>query len=394
MSQRSDNKVNILLVNDHLGWKDGKLHGVGRWFLNILPRFDNDRYNVIPYILKGKNDITDTLFKKRGIRIRYFNRNKANPLTLMDFIKIIKEENIHIMHLQGFGATIFGSLAGIIMNTPVIIQVHSYYPKLPVSVKLADNIFRRYYNRVIAVSNSVKNFCIKERKIKEDKIDVLVYGIDINEFLLSDAARVNNIRGIFKIPEGYKIVGTITRLYRQKGNEFLIKAASIVIKKYPEIVFLIVGDGPLRNSLETLSKRLGIKKNIIFAGFCKNISEMISTMDIVVFPSLWEGTPLSLLETMAIGKPIVSTNVDGLGEVLKDGSGLLIPPKDIRLLSEKIIYLIEHPEEAEKLGKKAKNISYQYSIDAHVKRLCSIYNEVIKDHVDDINFPKRKELID
>jgi glycosyltransferase involved in cell wall biosynthesis len=380
IQQSSDNeRINILLVNDHLGWAEGKIHGVARWFLNTVPAIDRSRFNIIPCILRKKEESTDNIFKKAGVKIRYLKRSKYDIFTLIDFLKIIKKEKIHLLHLQGFGSTGFGRLAGLITKTPVIIHVHSFYVTLPIEVKIADMVFNRRDSKAIAVSNSVREFCVNRRKMDRKKLEVLVYGIDVNKYSPASLSEISKMKKKLRIPVNHKIVGTVTRLYEQKGNKYFLMAIPEVLKKHPETTFVIIGDGPLLQELEAMAANMGINGNVIFAGFCEDVITAISMFDISVFPSLWEGTPLTMLETMSIGKPIVSTTADGLGEVLTDEvSALLVPPKEPMMLAEKITVLLDNPEKAKKLAKSAHAHCQKYSIERHARRLERIYDDVAK----------------
>lgn len=361
-------RINVLFVADHLSY-EGKMHGVGRFFWNVLPRFNRNKYNVIPCVLRKKDALND-LFISQGIKIRYLGKTKFSPSTFMILRKIIKEEKIDILHLHQYGSSNFGRLVGFIAGIPVIIHSHDTDPNYPLYQRIADLILARFTDRVIAVSESAKESAIKKRSIREDKVIVMHNAIPLEEFQELTPEQKKEERRRLGINQDYKIVGTVTRLREEKGNKYFLYAAAEVLKVFPKTVFLIVGDGPLREELQNLSKKLNIAENVIFYGFSRNIQRFHSIFDIKVIASVNEGFPLALLEAMAMGKAIVATDVGGPKEILKDGeTGLLVPAKDSGALAQKIIYLLGNNQELERLARNAKKESEKYDIDLYVRKL-------------------------
>ena len=121
-------------------------------------------------------------------------------------------------------------------------------------------------------------------------------------------------------PEDFA-VGTVTRLHESKGNSYLVDAARLVLDARPQAKFFVVGEGPLREPLEAQARALGLGDRFVFAGFARDIPRVVSAFDSSVFPSLWEGTPLTVFEALAMGKAIVATDADGLTDVLTRRTG-------------------------------------------------------------------------
>ena len=119
----------------------------------------------------------------------------------------------------------------------------------------------------------------------------------------------------------------MTRLHESKGNSYLVDAARLVLDERPRARFFVVGEGPLREPLEQQARALGLGDRFVFAGFARDVARVVSAFDVSVFPSLWEGTPLTVFEALAMGKPIVATDADGLLDVLTDDRDALIVPK-------------------------------------------------------------------
>lgn len=149
------------------------------------------------------------------------------------------------------------------------------------------------------------------------------------------------------IAPGTIAIGTITRLMPSKGNQYLVDAAPKILAAHPGVRFFIVGEGELQAPLQEQARALGLGDRFVFRGFMRDVAAALSALDLVVFPSLWEGMPLTVFEALAMGKPIVATDADGLLDVLTDRQDALIVPKaDAGALADAVISLLERPEVA------------------------------------------------
>ena len=175
--------------------------------------------------------------------------------------------------------------------------------------------------------------------------------------------------------EGRPLVLTVARLHEQKGHEHLIRAAVLV----PGAFFVIAGDGPERERLESLVRESGIEERVRFLGQRSDVGALLAASDLVVLPSLYEGLPLSVLEAMAAGKPVIATSVGGVGEAIRDGeSGLLVRPADPSALAAAIQGLLSDPIRAQRLGNAGREtVREQFSVDAMVRGVESVYEEVL-----------------
>src|SRR5207245_7401302 len=141
-------------------------------------------------------------------------------------------------------------------------------------------------------------------------------------------------------------IGTLPQLHASKANTDLTDAAANVIAARRAARFFLVGEGPLMPALKAQAAALGLGDRLVFSGFRRDVPRTLSAFDLVVFPSLWEGTPLTAFEALAAGKPIVSTDADGLFDVLTDGhDAAIVPRRHAARLAERIIWAIDRPEE-------------------------------------------------
>ena len=368
-------KINVLVAADHAGY-NGSIAGVGRYLLNTLPRVDRKRFKMTLVILRNTASLKP-VFKKVDLKLIQLNRKKFHPLTLFDFVKLIKEEKIDILHLHQYESSNFGRIAGKITSVPVILHSHGPDLNYPPYQWIADRLLAKYSHIAIAVSMTTKEACMKSRAFNPNRIHVLPNGIPMEDFIPLSPEKCQSLKQLWDIPLYSPVVGTITRFYKEKGNDYLLQAASEVLKEIPNARFLFAGDGPLLERSIEFVRRIGAERNVIFTGFQSDVVSVLSLFDIMVIPSTAEGYPQVLLEAMAMGRAVVATSVGGIKEILINGAtGLLVPPRDAHSLSRKIIYLLKNEQKRIYLGTSAKNESQRFSISSQVKNLERVYEKV------------------
>ena len=293
-------------------------------------------------------------------------------------VSIIKKEKPDILHLHGYGASNFGRIASLFCKIPNIVHEHVYIPNQPLYQTIADTILSPLTTKAIACSKSVRDFMIEDRKIKLEKLEILLYGLPLAKFQAPNIDKVLEVKGSLGIAPEHKIVCCVGRLQNsQKGQIFLLKAAALILKELPETQFLIVGDGPDLQKFQSVAKEEGIENNVIFTGFRDDIPAILELSDIFAMPSLYEGFPIALVEAMNLRKPIVGFPANGIQEAITDGvNGFLVPFGNIGLLAERIIYLLKNPKEAKNMGGKAWEVCQGYDISNSVQRLGEIYSEL------------------
>ncbi len=350
--------------------------------MNILPRLDQKRFNVILVILRDSASL-ETELKAEGIKTIRLKRHKFDPFTLYDFIKIIKEENVDVLHLHQYGSSNFGRIAGRITGIPTILHAHGPDLNYPVYQRIADWLLAKQTPFTLAVSKSTNEECIRNRSIRQEKIFILPNGIPLEHFKPTPLSTCNSLKRQLNIPLNAPVIGTVTRFHEEKGNRYLLESAIDILKILPNTRFLLVGEGPLLEQLRELARCLGIERNVIFAGFQMDVTGMLSIFDLNVITSLSEGHPQSVIEAMAMEKAIVATDVSGINEILIDGvTGSLIPPRDPHALAEKVIHLLKNEQERVTLGKAAYKKSREYSIGDYVRHLEKVYAwQINLDHV-------------
>jgi glycosyltransferase involved in cell wall biosynthesis len=370
----SPRPLNVLQVCDHLGWDGSRMHGVKRLFAWMIPRFDKTRFNVSLVSLR-KRDVSEETLDALGIEIEYLHRSKFDPATLPALLKIIDRRQVDVLHLHGYGATTFGRLAGAIRGIPTILHEHANLTDTPWFQKVADRLLEPYTDLAIAVSESTAEFVRQARRVRPERVKVVYLGAPLDEFgVHRTAGEIEAARAGLGIAPGEFAVGTITRLHESKGNSYLVDAAATVLAERPRARFYLVGEGPLRPALEAQAQAHGLGDRFVFVGFARDVAAVLSAFDLSVFPSLWEGTPLTVFEALAMGKPIVATDADGLLDVLRaDDTARIVPRRDAAALAAAIIWMIDHPDERARFAASAAVAGRQFGIDAFVRKMERLY---------------------
>ena len=379
IGDKQQKKCNVLWVVDHMGYKN-VVHGPGNYFLNMIPMLNPEKFNVILCVLRGEKYHHSELLNK-GYKVYYLGKGKIDFLTIPELLRIIKNEKIDLLHLNGYGSSNFGRIVAMIKGLPNIVESYDEDMNYPLIQKFSDIILRNKTTKAIAVSEAVKNSCINKRNIPENKVLVIHTGISPDKFDEVNREESIQLKNEYNLNQDYCVIGTLARLREEKGVRYIIEAAAEVLKIFPKVYFFIAGDGPLANELLTLAKELNIQDKIIFAGFCKNAKIVLSILDIYLQPSLKEGFSASIQEAMAQKKPIIATDVGGTPEMLEhDVSGILIPPENSEIMSKKIIYLLNDQEKRKQLGINAFEKCRKWGLDVLVNDLEQLYSHILNEN--------------
>jgi glycosyltransferase involved in cell wall biosynthesis len=350
------------------------MHGVKRLFAWMIPRFDASRFNVSLVSLRRKDLSEDTL-DQFGVDVTYLARHKFDPGTYGHLLRVLREKRADLVHMHGYGATTFGRLCGWRLGIPAVLHEHANHTDTPWFQKIADKLLAPHTDIAIAVSESTAEFTVRARLMPANRTKVVYLGSPLEEFarVRSDEERAA-ARAAFGIDASTLAVGTVTRLMPSKGNEHLVDAVAEITRRHPRVRVYIAGEGELEAHLKAQARALGLGDRLVFLGFQRDVAAVLTALDIVVFPSLWEGTPLTAFEALAAGKPIVATDADGLMDILTDRKdALIVPKRNAGALARGVIDLIEQPGLASRLAAEARRTGARYDIGAFVRKMERLY---------------------
>ena len=297
----------------------------------------------------------------------------------------LKKNKFDLVLTNTVKAHIYGSIAASLCHIPVIWRFHDILSPTdfsPLLIRIIVLFGRWFPKRILAVSKITKEYLAKNG-LKDDKIDVIFNGIDSELFEIKDVSK--DIRRELKIEDKTKLIGCVGRIIPEKGQKSFLLSISGVIKEYPETFFLIIGDVFLKEEaykeeLLEIIKKNGMEERIKFTGFRKDIGDVIRVLDLVVFPSVApEAFPLSVLEAMALGKPVIASNIGGVSEIIEDGiTGMLIEPNHPEQITDRIVYLLSNQEIYSSIAQKAKEVANKrFSLQKYVAAIEESFRKVV-----------------
>lgn len=287
--------------------------------------------------------------------------------------KIIRKNSIKIIHLHSSHAHALGLLAAKSAGNCKVIL--SRRVDFPIKKNILSRLKYSNVDRITAISERVKRVLVADG-LSEEKIDVVYSGVDIDRF--------QNVEANYLIAElgsnrDKLIIGNIAALAWHKDHKTLIKAARIVVDEFPQLIFLIAGEGPLRREIEISIKKFNLEEKVKLFGFRQDIPEILSILHLFVLSSSWEGLGTSLLDAFASRVPVVATNVGGIPEIVKDGvNGVLVPPGKPGALAGAIISLLKNRDLARRMAEEGfRLVKEKFSIERMVEQTRKIYDRLV-----------------
>ena len=264
-----------------------------------------------------------------------------------------KTKKIDVILMSNFTEKLFISILSVFFRIPVVWieygRLSTVFKRNFYIPKISYRLLRGIPKQIIVPSKNTSLSLITDARVSLSKIIIVPPGIkeeksSKNEFL-------NEWSGNF-------IIGSVSRLAREKGQEYLINSMPYILKKVPSARLLIIGDGPDKIYFEKLITSLGLVKKIKITGFVKDLSKYYSRMDVFVFPTVWdlEGFGLVLIEAMSHKLPVIANNIGPVPEIIQDGkNGILVDVKNKRDFSDAIVFLAKNPKKKQKMGENGYN---------------------------------------
>lgn len=349
--------------------------GAERQLVSLAPLFNPERFRIIVATMQTRDTLAGALAGTH-VECRSLNFRMRRFISgVWRLCSLLKREKVDILHTHMFHASRYGRIAGLCVRVPLMIATDHGQELWKKPWDIAFEKFANKYTALrIAVSQDVAEILSTRECVPENKLLVIPNGVDVERFQAGRFGR-ESVRNQLGLPDGAVVVGTVARLAEPKALHILIEAVVQVSKSLPQVRLVIVGDGPLRGDLERCVADRGASDRVLFTGLRSDIPEVLAAFDIFALSSISEGLPVSLLEAMAAGKPVVATRVGGIPEVVSDRrEGLLVPSGDPKALAGAIHELACDPELACRLGQQAsEKVAAEYSIAATVRTLEEVY---------------------
>ena len=320
--------------------------------------------------LAAEKGIKPIIVKELGRELSW----KDDWVAFWKIYKIIQKEKPDIIHTHTAKAGALGRLAGILYGKSILIHTFhghvfsGYFGKIKtIFFMWVERFLALFTDRIITVSETLKKELVEKYRIApEKKFSVVELGFELEE--------------LFKLPTKNNTeiinIGIVGRLVPIKNHKMLFKVCRAGLNLPYRIV--VIGDGEIKGELEKYAEELGMKDMVEFRGWVKDLKAIYEGLDIVALTSLNEGTPVSLIEAMAAGRPVVATRVGGVADIVQDGkSGYLVESEDVAGFSQKLADLIKDPEKRRKFGECARaRVKDRFSKERLIKDTEKLYNKI------------------
>lgn len=370
-------------------WDLGGSHTIIRLLLRHLPQ---DQFNIVtvPYDTPGDGDarfVASVRAQGGDVapeRIPWRSRGQWNAARDM-IMSLVNKYEIDLIHCHDTQSNV---LVGIgrkrwpcaCLGTPYGWWEGPWHLQAKLYHWVEKNLALPNFDRVYTVSQDMKEKILRGRTAAEN-IRVIHTGIDLAH--LDGGSSRSDTRKALGIPEEAIVVGTVSRLFREKGHKHLLNAVATLKEKQPNLWALIVGKGDLRDTLEQQSQMLGIADRVVFAGFYDDIPGALRSMDVFAQPSIdHEGFPTAVLEAQGAGLPVIASNIGGTHETMNVGeTGLLVPPADERALAAAIDSLCSDTCQRARMAAAARPwIESRFTLNDMIAQMTALYHEAIAAH--------------
>lgn len=345
---------------------DMRVGGAEMLTANIIRRLDRRRFAPELCCLKERGELGDTLACEipvhHGLLAGKYDLRVWPRLT-----RLLRTREIDAVITVGAGDKMFwGRLAARYVGVPVVLSaLHS--TGWPDGVGRLNRMLTPITDSFIAVAASHGRFLAKNLKIHEDKVAVISNGVDTARF--APCADVAAVRRELGIGPTDRVVGIVAALRPEKNHELFLQMGRRVVNEFPSARLLVIGEGPCREAIQSQARQLGIANETMLLGSRANISQLLAAMDVFALTSHIEANPVSILEAMSVGRPVVATNVGSIHEAVAEGqTGYLVPAGDDEQLAERVLRLLRDPNLRESMGQASREaVVRHWSIEAMVR---------------------------
>ena len=362
--------------------------GAEQVFATLLQRLDPDRFEVV-VACHGLGSMVET-YRRHATHVWSLDLvNLRRPGTVRQLAALMRESRTDLVHTHLWTADVLGGLAARLAGVRRVVSSVAGAYFLPIDVtgvrrarRLGlSRVFRLIYrgcDRVIAPSRYIADDLLTRPGIRvpSERVRVIENGVDVD-----DVDRVTRAAGhgsSVRWGDGDPRIAVVANFFPIKGHRFLVRAIPAVLGVYPDARFVLAGEGESRADIAALAATLGVGNRVTFTGEISDALDLMRASDLVVLPSLSEGLPITLVEALALGRPVVTTGAGGIPEVVEDGvTARVVPPRDADALAGAILELLADRTRAERLGAQARAVARdRFSADRMIRRTEALYLEL------------------
>ena len=369
--------VRVVHIAESTGWAGGE-----RYLLALARELDRKRFRL-SVIGPDAGPLVERLhaLEVETCCVR-LNDRQVSPRALRALVRALGQLRPVIVQSHGARSNVYTRLAARCAGVPIVLStVHNSLFDYEVAgwrrvlYVLAERLTSPLADRIVAVSEAIARDLVERYRIDPRRIVVVHNGIDAWAFRPARGAAT--VRAELRVPGNRHVILMAGRMTAQKGWDVLLEAAARLAAVRDDIVWLLVGDGPLRGPLMRRAAELGLPAS--FTGARADMADVLGCADVVVLASRSEGLPFTLLEAMALGKPVVATRVGGVPEVVEDGrSGRLVTRDDPGALAAAITAVIDAPDAVAMGARGRVRVQTAFTLDRMVRGIERVYDAALR----------------
>ena len=315
--------------------------------------------------------------EESGIKVHPVRmRGETDIFSARRISKIIKGGGFDIVHMHTGHAHMLGAMACAFNSSPVcIVSKRVAFPIRTGPMGMGKLKYLWRIDAYIAVCDAIRKLLVGVG-VDAAKVHVVYSGVVPPR--IEDGSAVREELGV---GPDEKLVGNVGALVDAKGQQYLVEAIPLILKKAPKAKFVIVGSGRLESNLRNCASRLGVSESIFFPGFREDVAKFLAAFDLFVAPSCMEGLNNSIIEAMMVGKPVVASDVGGIPEIVEDGkTGTLVPAGDPAALAEAVVDVLNNPETAARLASAGRETALrEFTTDRMINGTISVYEQLLRE---------------
>lgn len=363
---------------------DLNIGGAQRHLLQVFQHLRRDRFEPILFCL-GKSTDHALHDQVRSLGVQVVDAGMQGGLTaknldlLLRIAAQLRERMVRVVHGYLLEGNLIGVLSGSLAHVPVLINSRrSNFDRYSPAKLAAVRLTNRLSDQVTVNSSAVADFVSSIEVCPSKKITVIPNGVNCNFPVLTPAECAQRMEH-WGIPPDVSVVGTVARFSWKKGYEDFLRMASHVVRQRQDVRFVAIGDGSLFKPMQRMADELGISQYVVFAGQRSDTALCMQLFNVYVCTSRMEGMSNALLEAMALGLPVVATEVGGNPEnVIHGVTGYLAPPGSVPKITQAVLSMLDHPARAKSMGEAGRaRVASTYSSEIMVQRMEELYTRLL-----------------
>jgi glycosyltransferase involved in cell wall biosynthesis len=372
MTRSSNTRIKIAFIV----WTLEGMGGSERVVYDLARKIDRKGFELM--VIGFSDGPVRKRYEDLGVQVLVVSKKRHfDPTLIMKLRKLFRGQRINILNPHHFGPFLYSSIANIGLDTKMVYTEHSRWQleELSFGENLLNRVMIDRADAVLAISRQIEDYYLRNLRLKREKVRHIGNGIDLAHFRRKDG---QSLRQSLGIGAKERVIGMVANLRPEKNHKLLISAFSRMARLLQDVKLVLVGTDCMNGEIQKYAVLANVSDRVLFLGQRDDIPELLSVFDVFCLPSIHEGLPLTVLEAMAVGVPIVGSDVMGINEVIENGStGLLFPAGDEEKLAERLTLILTDKGLSNRLSSAGRDfVTRNFSLDGKVEEYQQFFNSL------------------